>query len=143
MSGKKKTAVLVAERSGLWSDWIEPLRAQAEDIAVILQRIEETPSQLAVRVRERLVQIAQEGELVAAALIGGDQWDSATLTARSSMTCALAAQMSAAGNGRLFLDTAHSGRGRHAMQALAAVLEEQVGDGVDIVTAVGSTRRAA
>lgn len=142
MSRFNRTAVLVAERDGDWSEWIEPLRAQADDIAIVLQQIDESPAELAARLRERLSEIATHSDLVAAALVGGDLWDSATLSARSSMTCALAAQMSAGGSGRLFLDASHTGRGRHAMQALAAVLEEQVGEGVDIVTAVPARRAA-
>lgn len=144
MSSIKRTALLIAEREGDWSDWVEPLRGQADDIAVILQRMGETPSELATRVRERVGELQLEGELVAAALVGGEHWDSATLTARSLMIRAIVSQMISAGSGRLFLDGgAKSGRGRHAMQALAFVVEDQIGDsGVEVVTSAGAQKVA-
>jgi len=135
MGSTKKTAVLVAERGGEWSEWVEPLRDEVDDIAIVLQRSGETPSELATRVRERVGELQLEGELVAAALVGGDRWDPDTLSARSLMIRAIVSQMVPSSRGRLFLDGGERvGRGRHAMQALAAVVEDQVGGGVSVMT---------
>ncbi len=150
MSSVRNTAILVAERDGDWSEWVEPLRGQAEDIAIVIQRMDESPAELAARVRERVEAIAREGELVAAALVGGERWDGETLSARSSMVQALVSHMRGP-DSELFLDAGPSrGRGRHAMQAIASVLSEQVDDSLSIVTTRGplptprrSTRRAA
>lgn len=136
MSGKKTTAVLVAEREGDWNDWVESLRDDAEDIAIVLQRMGESPSAFATRVRARVQELHAEGELVAAALVGGDRWDSETLSARSLIIRAIIAEMAPAHQGQLFLDAGStSGRGRYAMQALASVVEDQIPAGVDVVTA--------
>lgn len=135
MSRTKKTAVLVAERGGEWSEWVEPLREDVDEFAIVLQRQGESPSELATRVRERVAELQLEGELVAAALVGGDRWDPDTLSARSLMIRAMVSQMVPTGRGRLFLDGGErAGRGRHAMQALAAVVEDQVGGGIAVST---------
>lgn len=135
MSGKKTTAVLVAERDGEWNDWVESLRASADDIAIVLQRINETPSAFATRVRERVHALRLEGEVVAAALVGGDRYDSETLSARSLIIRAIVAEMAPANQGQLFLDAGPTpGRGRYAMQALAAVVESQIPANVDVMT---------
>lgn len=140
MSIRKRTAVLVAERDGDWSEWIESLRDDADDIAIVLQRMGESPAALATRVRERVEEL--DGDLVAAALVGGDRWDPDTLSARSLMIRAIVTRMVTSGRGQLFLDAgAHAGRGRHAMQALASVVEDQVADtGVEICTAARRPR---
>lgn len=149
MSISQKTGLLVAERDADWSEWIEPLRGEVHDIAIVLQRMGETPSELATRVRARITEIAAKGELVAAALVGGDRWDSDTLNARSLMIRAILSQMMGTEDGTLYLDAGDKGgRSRHAMQALASVVSEQIGDGVDIVTTHGprpvpARRRAA
>lgn len=135
MNGKKRTAVLVAERDGDWNEWVESLRDEAEDIAVVLQRMGESPSAFATRVRERVQSLRAEGELVAAALVGGDGWDAEILSARSLMIRAIVAEMVPANRGQLFLDAGStSGRGRYAMQALASVVEDQIPAGVGVIT---------
>ncbi|HJL18010.1 MAG TPA: hypothetical protein RMH99_20270 [Sandaracinaceae bacterium LLY-WYZ-13_1] len=140
MSYSKRTAVLVAERDGDWSDWVESLRLEADDIAIVLQRMGESPSELATRVRERVQGLRCEGHLVAGALVGGERWDSDTLSARSLMIRAMVSQMVVSGRGQLFLDGgSQSGRGRHAMQALASVVEDQIRDtGVEVHTSAGA-----
>ena len=149
MTAFLKTGLLVAERDADWSEWVEPLRAEVQDIAIVLQRMGETPSELATRVRERVAEISKNGELVCAALVGGERWDSDTLHARSLMIRAMVSQMMGTDDGVLYLDAGDKvGRSRHAMQALASVVSEQIGDGVDIVTthgarAVPGRRRAA
>jgi hypothetical protein len=52
--------------------------------------------------------------------------------------------MVASGGGRVFLDSGlQAGRARHAMAALAAVVEDQVAQtGVDLVTAQGAPEEA-
>lgn len=137
MSSRKRTAVLVAERDGDWSKWVESLRGDADDIAIVLQRMGESPSELATRVRQRVQELQLGGDLVAAALVGGDRWDAETLSARSLMIRAIVNQMVASGRGQLFLDAGtHAGRSRHAMQALASVVEDQILDtGVEVLTA--------
>lgn len=148
MASRKKMAVLVAERDGDWSEWIDSLRADVDDIAIVLQRMDESPAQLAFRVRSRVESLAG-AELVTAALVGGDRWDAETLSARSLMIRAIVSQMVSTGTGRLFLDAGtHARRGQHAMQALASVVEDQLLDtGVDVRTMRGPTpavvRRAA
>ena len=148
MTRTNKTAVLVAERAGDWSAWVEPLRARADDIAIVLQRLGETPAELATRVRERVAEIATQTEVVAAALVGGERWDSDTLSARSLMIRAIVSHMPPVQEGQLYLDAGTAGgRSWHAMQALGSVVAEQIGGQVDIVTTQGarpgSTRRAA
>lgn len=138
MSNTFKTGLLVAERDADWSEWIDPLRAEVHDIAIVLQRMEETPSQLATRVRARVAEIAGQGNLVTAALVGGERWDSDTLNARSLMIRAIVSQMKGAQDGVLYLDAGDRvGRSRHAMQALASVVSEQIGDTVELVTTYG------
>lgn len=141
MSSFPKIALLVAERDGDWSEWVESLRAEADDIAIVLQRVGESPAELATRVRARVATLSLEGDLVVAALVGGERWDSTTLSARSLMIRAMVSQMGSAVSSRLFLDAgARLGRGRHAMQALATVVADQTGDNVDIVTTRGPFR---
>lgn len=142
MSVPSRIAVVVAERDGDWSPWIESLGDEVDDVTVVLQRQGESPSALATRVRQRVSEL--EGDLVAAALVGGSSWDSETLSARSLMIRAVVSQMVASGRGQLFLDAgAHVGRSRHAMQALASVVEDQIVDtGVDVLT-TRPERRAA
>jgi hypothetical protein len=135
MSTEGKLALLVAERDGEWSGWVEPLRADAGDVVVVVQRRGESAGEFATRVRERVQALRSEGEIGAAALVGGATWDDATLSARALMIRAIVTPMVSAGGGRVFLDGgARSGRGRHAMAALAAVVEDQLGrTGVDVV----------
>jgi hypothetical protein len=137
MSIASKTAVLVAERDSEWSSWVEPLRAASDDVVVLVQRAGESPSELATRVRERVQELHLEGEITAAALVGGPSFDDATLSARALIVRAIVNQMVRSGHGRVFLDGgARSGRGRHAMAALAAVVEDQLAHtGVDVMTA--------
>ncbi len=136
MSTEGRLALLVAERDGDWSGWVDPLRSEADDVIVLLQRRGESPAELAARVRERVESLRLTNELTAAALVGNG-WDTATLSARARMVQAIASQMVSAGAGRIYLDGGpRTGRGRHAMAALASVVEDQVvRTGVDVVTA--------
>ncbi len=150
MNIEGKLALLVAERDGDWSGWVEPLRAESDDVIVVVQRRDENASEFATRVRERVHRLRLEGELAAAALVGGSTWDDATLSSRSLMVRAIVTPMVSAGGGRVFLDGGvRSGRGRYAMAALASVVEDQLArTGVDVVTASAShepepLRRAA
>lgn len=131
------TALLVAERDSDWSGWVEPLREEAHDVVVVLQNRGETSAELATRVRERVQELRDKGEIAAAALVGGASWDETTLSARALMVRAIVTQMVSSGGGRVYLDGGgRSGRGRHAMAALASVVDEQLGQtGVDVVTA--------
>ena len=123
MSRLPKIGLLVAERDSDWSEWIEPLRGEVHDIAIVLQRMGETPSELATRVRARVAELAGKGELVSAALVGGECWDSDTLHARSLMIRAVLSHMMGSADGTLYLDAGDkAGRSRHAMQALASPL---------------------
>lgn len=133
----RRIAVLVAERGADWDAWVAPLRG-ADELAVVLQRDDESAGEFATRVRTRLRAIEAHAELAGAALVGGSDWDAPTLSARSLIMQALVAPMVAQNGGRVFLDAGTTqGRGRFAMQALATVVEEQIaGSGVDIVTAV-------
>lgn len=128
-----RLAVLVVERDGDWSGWVDALRSEADDLVVITQRRGESIAELATRVRERVQELRGTAELTAAALVGAG-WDTETLSARALMVRAIASQMGAAAGGRIYLDGGpRSGRGRHAMAALAAVVEDQVAPTVDIV----------
>lgn len=140
MSSVGKMAVLVAERDGDWSGWVDPLREECDDVVVVVQRRGESASELATRVRERVQKLQLEGDIGAAALIGGATWDDATLSARALMVRAIVTPMVSAGGGRVYLDGgARSRRGRHAMAALAAVVEDQLArTGVDVVTATAT-----
>lgn len=138
MNSRMNTAVLVAERDGDWNEWVEPLRGQADDIAIVLQRMDETPAELAMRVRERVAEVTKTGNLVAAALVGGESWDSDTLSARSLMIRALLGHMEPGSEGQLYLDSGlKRGRSRHAMMALASALSEQVSESISIVPTKG------
>ncbi len=139
-----KWAVLVAEQQGDWDGWIEPLREQADEVVVVLQRRGESAAELATRVRERVQELREDGGVAAAALVGGATCDDATLSARALMVRAIVSQMVASGGGRVFLDSGlQAGRARHAMAALAAVVEDQVAQtGVDLVTAQGAPEEA-
>jgi hypothetical protein len=140
MSRIAKTGVLVAERGADWSGWVEPLQAESDDVTVILQRCGESPGAFATRVRARVQELRAEGELVAASLVGAARWDDATLSARALVVRTIVTEMVGAGGGRVYLDAgARAGRGRHAMRALAAVVEDQVArTGVDLVTTTGA-----
>ncbi|MCA9605993.1 MAG: hypothetical protein KC619_10385, partial [Myxococcales bacterium] len=75
-------------------------------------------------------------------------WDSDTLNARSLMIRAVLSHMMGSEAPTLYLDAGEkAGRSRHAMQALASVVSEQIGNAVEIVTTHGPTavpaRRAA
>jgi hypothetical protein len=131
-----KTAVLIAERDSDWSGWVEPLGNEADDVVVIVQRRGESPGELAMRVRERVLELRLESEISAAALVGGASWDDATLSARALMVRAIVTQMVSSGTGCVYLDGGgQPGRGRHAMAALAAVVEDQLAQtGVAVVT---------
>lgn len=139
MGTKGKWAVLVAEQRGDWCGWVEPLREAAEQVVVILQRCGETPAELATRVRERAQELRAEGGIAAAALVGGASFDDATLSARARIVRTVVTQMVEVGGGRVYLDgSAQAGRGRHAMAALAAVVEDHVNQtGVELVSAQG------
>lgn len=140
-----KMAVLVAERDSEWSGWVEPLGGESDDVVVVVQRRGETPGELATRVRERVQELRLEGEITAAALVGGASWDDKTLSARALMVRAIVNEMVSAGGGRVYLDGgASTGRGRHAMAALAAVVETQLAQtGVDVVTASAAQQQQA
>ena len=104
----------------------------------------ETPT-FAARVRAR-VQDVRDGEIVAAAMVGGNHCDAGVIAARSSMLHAVVSQMVTVGRGQVFLDGGSgSGRARHSMQAIADALEEQVAHtGVDVFTSgVEALRNAA
>jgi len=151
MSINPQTGLLVAERDADWSEWIEPLRGEVHDIAIVLQRLGESPAELATRVRARVTEMSEKGELVAAALVGGQCWDPDTLNARSLMIRAIVSHMAVPeeASSTLYLDAGDkAGRSRHAMHALASVVSEQIADGVEIVTTNGprpapARRRAA
>lgn len=145
-----KTAVLIAEHDSEWIGWVDPLRSESEDVVVVVQRRGESAGELATRVRERVRALRLEGEITAAALVGGPCWDDRTLSARALMVRAIVNEMVSAGGGRMYLDGGvQIGRGRHAMAALAAVVESQLAQtGVDVVTASAAAqpqplRRAA
>ena len=139
-----KTALLVAEREGDWSAWVDPLREQSDDVAVVLQRQGESAGELATRVRARVEELSRDGEIVAAALVGGASFDDQTLSARARIVRAIVAPMAESGGGQLYLDGgARAGRGRHAMQALASALEGHVGDSVVVSTAANQQIRSA
>ncbi|MBX3272195.1 MAG: hypothetical protein KF729_18165 [Sandaracinaceae bacterium] len=157
MSRRENIGLLVAERDSAWSEWVEPLRGEVHDIAIVLQRMGETPAELATRVRARAAELAGRGELVAAALVGGERWDPDTLNARSLMIRAILSHMKAGTAGArpegataptLYLDAGDkAGRSRHAMQALASVVADQIGGSVQVLTTHGPSavpvRRAA
>lgn len=141
-----KTALLVAEREGDWGAWVDPLREQSDDVAVILQRRGETPAELATRVRARVEELQGGGaDIVAATLVGGASFDDKTIAARASIVRAIVGPMVSTGGGNLYLDGgASAGRGRHAMQALASALEDQIGQTVTVTTNVAAPiKRAA
>ena len=160
MSRRENIGLLVAERDAAWSEWVEPLRGEVHDIAIVLQRMGETPAELATRVRARAAELAGRGELVAAALVGGERWDPDTLNARSLMIRAILSHMKASTEvssevsagvtptPTLYLDAGDkAGRSRHAMQALASVVADQIGGAVQVLTTHGPSpvpaRRAA
>lgn len=139
-----KTAVLVAESGCEWSGWVERLGTEADDVVIVVQRKGETLGELATRVRERVHELRLESEISAAALVGGDAWDEATLSARALIVRAIVTQMVSSGAGRVYLDAgAQPGRGRHAMAALASVVDDQVAHtGVSVLTSSAEQQRS-
>src|SRR5262245_36953284 len=144
-SVRGELAVLIAEMDSDWGDWLTSLRCEADDVIVLVQRPSESSNAFASRVRTR-VQDLRDGEIVAAALAGGNRWDADVLAARSVMLHAVVSQMVTSGGGRVFLDSGvHASRARHAMQAIADAVDDQVAQtGVDVFTSgVEALRRAA
>ncbi|MBZ0118403.1 MAG: hypothetical protein K8H88_15485 [Sandaracinaceae bacterium] len=144
-SVRGKMAILIAEQDSDWGDWLRSLRCEADDVIILLQRQDEGATAFATRVRGRIHDL-RDGEIVAAALVGGEHFDDSVLGARSAVARAIVAQMAAQGRGQLFLDGGvRSGRGRHAMQALANVVFDQVAQtGVQVFSSgVEAFRRAA
>lgn len=148
MAYSKSLAVLIAEHNAGWGAWLDSLRAEADEVAVVLQREGESASALALRVRACVESKRKDSRLLAATLVGAGGSDARRLAARSSMIRTVVSEMVAAGQGQLFLDPGTSaGRERFAMQALATVVEEQIVDtGVSVVTSRApgaAVRRAA
>ena len=128
MLSGKKIAVLVAERGADWSGWLDHLEAEADGLAVLLQRDDESQAELATRARARVEHIAAAAEIVSTTLVGGELVDTDTLAARSLVVRAALTHMDPRGHGRIHLDAGDfAGRSRFAMRALASVVEEQVG----------------
>jgi hypothetical protein len=144
-SVRGEMAILIAELDSEWGDWLSSLRCEADDVLVLVQRPSESSPAFAARVRAR-VQDVRDGEIVAAALVGGNHCDAGVIGARSSMLHAVVSQMVTVGRGQVFLDGGSGwGRARHSMQAIADALEEQVAHtGVDVFTSgVEALRNAA
>jgi len=143
-SVRGELAVLIAETESDWGDWLSSLRCEAEDVVVLVQRPSESSHSFATRVRAR-VQDLRDGEIVAAALAGGNHWDADVLAARSVMLHAVVSQMVTHGRGRVFLDSgAQASRARHAMQAIADAVDDQVAQtGVEVFTSGVEVLRSA
>lgn len=139
-----RRAILIAESDSSFDGWTTALGAYADAVDTVVQRPDETPTSFALRVRALVRGFAERGDLAAAAVIGGRDWDSDILTARSTILRAVVSQMLHAGDGRVFLDGSGAvGRGRFAMQALATVFEDQLGDqGVELITTQGPAAAA-
>lgn len=130
MMDQSTTAVLIAERDSDWLAWAVRLRS-AGIVRVVAQREDETSSRFATRVRAELADV---GDVDTAVLAGAGQHDGEALASRALMVQALASHMNLTADGRILLDGGDTDRGRFAMEALAAVVGDQLqATGVQIV----------
>ncbi|MGF1470004.1 MAG: hypothetical protein ACFCGT_28110 [Sandaracinaceae bacterium] len=131
--------MVFAELGSSWAEWLATLAVDADDVLVVQQEAGEPPAAFATRARSRVVEASLDGDVTAAALVGGPRWDADILASRSLMLRAIVTQMGPESVGTVFLDDAAAeGAGRFAMQALATVVEDQVGSrGAEIVTTQG------
>lgn len=127
--------MLVGERHADWSKWLRDL---GDEVEIVLQGRDETPTSLAQRVRATLQGIVDAGHsLSVVALAGNDAADSEAMAARSLIVRAATPHMVQSGGGEVLLDPPSEGdRGRLAMRALADVMGEQLrGTGVTVEVA--------
>lgn len=124
--------IVVGERGSDWSAWAERLREQGAHVEVLVQHREESPSGLAMRVRNNIAQIENDGRRLERAVIaGGGRTDRDAVAARSLAIRAMAAEMVKHGSGEVLLDDI--GEDRFSMRALAVTVSEMVrGTGVSI-----------
>ena len=135
MSGQHTTsAILIVERDSDWGAWLEALRSDADEIAVIFQGPDESAPHFAARARARVDALGKTDNIVSAALLAGKHWEPDVLAARTLLVRAIVTHMAEEG-GRVYLDgRADSGSSRYAMQALALVIEDHVGPSIEVCT---------
>lgn len=130
--GQANVALLVGERHADWSKWLRDL---GDEVEIVLQGRDETPTSLAQRVRATLQGIVDAGHTLSVmTLAGNDGADPEAMAARSLMVRAATPYMVQSGGGEVVLDPPTEGdRGRLAMRALADVMGEQLkGTGVTV-----------
>jgi len=127
------TSLIVAERGSDWTPWVDVLRAQTPDCAVIVQQPGESVDALAVRVRSHVAALVDRGgEIRNAVLVGGGRTDADAISARSQAIRAIVAPMVSAAGGRLYLSSRAADR--LAMMGLASVVAPMLeGTGVRVV----------
>jgi hypothetical protein len=112
-------------------------------VVVVLQHKGESVSQLALRVRTQLAEVAASKAILSQAVVaGGGRTDHDALSARSLVIRAIASEMARSGGGQVVLDDAHADR--HSMAALASTIQMLIhGTGVSVIHARSDTRVAA
>ena len=137
------SAILIVERDSDWGAWLDALRGDADEIAVIFQGPEESAPAFATRARARVDAMGQTDHIVRAALLAGKHWESDVLAARTLLVRAIVTHMAEDG-GRVYLDgRADSGSSRYAMQALALVIDDHVGPRIEVCTEMPKSDRSS
>jgi hypothetical protein len=122
---RRPTSLIVAERSSDWAPWVDRFRADAPDVVVLLQEKGEKTNNFAMRVREKVRELASEDRTPEwAVLVGGGRTDQVALEARSLKLRAIATEMAKTGGGRVLL--ADAGPDRFSMAALASAVQMAV-----------------
>jgi hypothetical protein len=104
---------------------VDRFRADAPDVVVLLQEKGEKTNNFAMRVREKVRELASEDRTPEwAVLVGGGRTDQVALEARSLKLRAIATEMAKTGGGRVLL--ADAGPDRFSMAALASAVQMAV-----------------
>lgn len=135
-------SLVVAERGARWLAWSERFGAATPEVVVVIQEEGESAESLAGRVRDRMVELADNKLEVSRAVIIGSGQGTASLSGRNSAIKAIVAPMVELGRGTLILDG--PGRDRFTMAALADTVGTMVrGSGVKVVATSDSVANVA
>ena len=129
----QQMSIVVAERGSAWLAWVERFEV-GTDVIIVAQREDEELLDLAMRVRDSVSALREQGRSLArAVVVGTDRMDPEALSARALAVKALVGPMVASREGTVILDG--EGRGAMGMAALATTVAMQVqGTGVRITS---------
>lgn len=127
---EQRTAIVVAEHGSAWRRWVERFRVGTPDVVVFAQRDDEPLLDLALRIREGVSALQEQGVSIARAVVAGsERVDPEAISARALTIRALVGPMVHEGEGTVILDGV--GAGATGMAALATTVAGQVrGTGV-------------